>query len=364
MDRLLAWRDRLLASRRFQRWASRFPLTRPIAKRRTRELFDLCAGFVYAQTLSACVQLRLFEILSDGPGSAADLSGRLGLSVEATDRLLNAAAALDLVERRGLDRFGLGILGAAMLGNPGVAAMVAHHAMLYRDLADPVALLRGEAADTALSGFWPYATGEGPSAEAAVAPYSRLMSLSQPMIADLVLDAYPVARHRTLLDVGGGDGTFLVAASRRAPQLDLVLFDLPPVAALADARFARDGVSRRARAVGGSIFADPLPTGSDLISLVRVVHDHDDGPALAILRAVRAAMPEGGTLLLAEPMAETGGAEKTAAYFAFYLMAMGSGRPRSAAELQALLTRAGFSQIRRRPTANPALVGLIVAKAA
>ena len=66
-DLLFALRNRFLASPRFQRWASSFPLTRPIARRRARALFDLCAGFVYSQVLQACVRLRLFDALNRRP---------------------------------------------------------------------------------------------------------------------------------------------------------------------------------------------------------------------------------------------------------------------------------------------------------
>jgi demethylspheroidene O-methyltransferase len=38
----------------FRAWAARFWLTRPIARRRARALFDVCAGFVYSQVLFAC----------------------------------------------------------------------------------------------------------------------------------------------------------------------------------------------------------------------------------------------------------------------------------------------------------------------
>ena len=86
---------------------------------------------------------------------------------------------------------------------------------------------------------------------------------------------------------------------------------------------------------GGDFRTDPLPEGADIVSLVRVVHDHDDEAALAILRAAWQALPAGGTLLLAEPMAGTRGAGGVGAYFAFYLLAMGSGRPRRAEELTA-----------------------------
>ncbi|MFU8765893.1 MAG: hypothetical protein ACNA7T_15290, partial [Haliea sp.] len=55
-ERWLRCRDRLLTNPRFHHWAVRLPLTRPIARRRSRELFDLTAGFVYSQVLFACVQ--------------------------------------------------------------------------------------------------------------------------------------------------------------------------------------------------------------------------------------------------------------------------------------------------------------------
>jgi demethylspheroidene O-methyltransferase len=366
-DRWHAARDRLLASPRFQRWAAAFPLTRPIARRRARAVFDLCAGFVYSQVLLACVRLRLFEILANGPQTAAALSALWALPPASTTRLLAAAASLRLVERRGPDRYGLGTLGAALCGNPGVAAMVEHHALLYADLRDPVALLRGERTDTALAGYWPYAGAEQPATlpDERVAQYSALMSASQPLIAGEVLDAYPLGRHACLLDVGGGEGAFLSAAAARTPGLRLMLFDLPPVAARARARFAAAGLAERAVAVGGDFLSDPLPEGADVASLVRVIHDHNDDAAHKILRAVWRALPAGGTLLLAEPMAATAGAEPVGdAYFGFYLLAMQRGRPRTADELGELLRCAGFSRPRLLPTRLPLQTSLLVARAA
>lgn len=121
----------------------RLPLTRRIARRNTRALFDLCAGFTYSQTLFACLRLDLFGILTDGPVPVESLAARMGLAPDAALRLLKAAAALDLVAALPDGRFALADLGAALIGNPAIGRMVEHHAMLYDDLRDPVALLRG-----------------------------------------------------------------------------------------------------------------------------------------------------------------------------------------------------------------------------
>lgn len=361
-----AWRDRLLGDARFQRAAAAFPLTRPLARRRARDLFDLMAGFVYSQVLLACVRLQLFERLAEGPQSTAALCRRLELAEPQALRLLAAAQALELVERRG-GAWALGSLGAVLVGNAPLQAMIEHHASLYRDLGDPVALLRGERPATELGRYWAYADNDaaGELGAQRVADYSALMAASQPLIADQVLDAYPIARHRCLLDVGGGEGVFLCAAAKRAPALKLMLLDLPAVAERARERFAGAGLAGRAEAIGGDFLNRPLPCGADVASLVRVMFDHHDDNAMRILRAVRAALPPDGTLLVAEPMAGTKGAEAMGdAYFGFYLMAMGSGRSRSAQRLADMLAAAGFGRIRHVPTRLPLQAGLIVARCA
>ena len=155
----------------------------------------------------------------------------------------------------------------------------------------------------------------------------------------------------------------MAVAAERAPRLALTLFDLPPVAARARAKFAAVGLSARVETIGGDCFRDPLPQGADVVSLVRVLHDHDDESARALLAAVRRALPPGGRVVVAEPMAGTCGAEPMgAAYFGFYLLAMGRGRPRTSGEIAALLGEAGFDHARNLKTRNPLLASVLTAE--
>lgn len=368
-ERLKRWRRGLVAKPGFQRWAASFPLTRGIAERNARALFDLTAGFVYSQILTACVRLDIFARLADGPRLPRSLGLEIGLSADATERLLRAAVALKLLERTRDGRYGLADLGAAMLGNPAIAAFVEHHALLYDDLRDPVALLKGET-PSRLSRFWPYAArrpGDPPPAEAnaedarAYAQYGELMSRSQALIAEDVLDAVSPGGARTWLDVGGGEGAFLTALASRAKHLDLMLFDLPPVAARARIALQRRGLS--ARVIEGDFLRDPLPQGADILSLVRVLHDHDDESAAALLRRAHAALAPGAQLLIAEPMASTRGAETVGdAYFGFYLLAMGRGRARTPAEIAKLIKDAGFGAVRTPATRRPLLASVVIAR--
>jgi demethylspheroidene O-methyltransferase len=362
--RWLNWRNGKLKDPRFQRWAATFAFTRPIACKRASGLFDLVAGFVYSQVLAACVQLRLFDMLADGPRDAGALTGAMGLSPEAGRRLLRAAESLRLVEAAGDGSFVLGEAGAALFGNPGVLAMIEHHRLAYDDPRDPVGLLRGEVGETRLSRFWSYAGRSGDANPGEAEAYSRLMAASLPLLADDILNCYRLDRHRRMLDVGGGEGVFAAAAALRNPRLSVAVFDLPDVAARAQARFESLGLGERAITQGGSFFQDPLPRGADLVTLVRIAHDHEDDAVLALLRTVHACLPSGGTLLIAEPMATGGAADRVGhAYFGFYLLAMGQGRARTPLEFQSLLREAGFRSSRIIQTPRPMITTLIAAEA-
>lgn len=360
----LGWRNRLVSDPRFQKWAARFPLTRPLARREAAGLFDLVSGFVYTQILFAVVELKLLPFLANSPADRHSIAQKTQLPPEAVDILMQAATTLGLTHQLKDGRYTLGMKGASLLGNSSVMDLVSHHSLLYADLADPIALLRNPQQDTALSSFWAYArTGDPASLEAkSVSPYSALMASTQALVRDEVLDSYDLSRHKTLLDMGGGHGAFAIAAAQRAPHLQIRLFDLPEVAAEAERRFAAQGLQNRAKAFGGDFHRAGPPEKADLVTLVRVLYDHQDDAALAILRRAKDALADGGTLLIAEPMAELPGAERMGyPYFGFYLLAMHGGRIRTASNLADLCQKAGFSKATPLKASRPLMTGLVMA---
>lgn len=349
--RWINWRNRLFTSRAFRRFALRNPLMRPVSRAKAESLFNLINGFVYSQVALACVRTGLIARLATGPLSVDEAARLGGLPVEGADRLLKAAAAIDLAERIGDGRYMLGEQGASLHGSPGIAEMIEHHALFYADLVDPVAALQRPGGGQ-LAAYWAYDAGREPAAEV-VAPYSALMAATQAMVAEQVVDAYNFQGHRRLLDVGGGQGVFVRTVVTAHPHLETAVFDLPAVAARAP-----EGLN----AYGGNFFEDPLPTGFDMISLVRIMHDHDDEPVMKLLRNIAAALPRDGKLLIAEPMADTKGARAMGdAYFGLYLWAMGTGRPRTMEENCAMLRAAGLGNIRILRTTLPLAARVIIA---
>ena len=363
-DRLKDMACRAAASPGFRRWASATPLARRVARRETEALFDLVAGFIHSQILFAFVESGMLDALARGPQTADALAKLCALPQDGCDRLVRGAVSLGLAGTRSGDRYGLGMRGAALLDNPGVTAMIRHHQDVYQDLADPMALLRGEAGATRTNRFWRYLMHDEAAglSDAEVEDYSGLMAISQTMIAEAVTASFSFHCYRRILDVGGGTGAFLSHVARVAPEAALTLFDLPGVAQVARNTVSEQGLGDRISCVGGSFHDDHLPQGQDLITLIRVVYDHNDATVATLLAACRAALAPGGVLLIAEPISgEEPGARVADAYFGLYLAAMGSGRTRRFADHRALLSAAGFGEIRLMETPLPGLARLIVA---
>ena len=211
--------------------------------------------------------------------------------------------------------------------------------------------------------YWPYAH-EKPAVHMPTEEvdkftrYSQLMAASQGFVVQEILSSYFFDEHRCVLDVGAGKGRFVSELAAHAPHLQFKMFDLPPVLELAREGLKAKGLTERVSLHPGSFLDDPLPEGADLITLVRVAHDHPDAVVRQILQKAHAALPVGGVILLAEPMAqpdeEAGQPEASVdAYFHFYLLAMGAGRLRTPQELQTMMQEAGFTHVEQVPNAMP-----------
>ncbi|WP_298468370.1 methyltransferase [uncultured Erythrobacter sp.] len=362
-----ARRNRMFASRAFQYWTARLPFSRPISRNRAGTMFDHIVGFSYSRVLLAVVESDLLQLLKDGPISAAFVAARTDLSEDAALCLLRAARALDVAEEVLPDQWMLGQQGAVLAANAGAQAMIRHHRLLYRDLAEPLELLRKDRKEaTELSTYWSYAGALQGTAERGqeTTEYSELMAASQHFVADEVLASFSFPKRGSLLDVGGGHGAFLKRVAEAYPDLRLGLFDLPEVVETGKTSLASAVGEERLGCHPGNFFEDSIPTGYDLVSLVRILHDHDDGPAQQLLTNIRASLTPDSRLMIAEPMAQVPGAEAMGeAFFGLYLWAMGSGRARSPKEIQLMLKTAGFSSSRLVATPQPVVASIIVAQA-
>ena len=202
--------------------------------------------------------------------------------------------------------------------------MVAHNAILYRDLP----ILRAPARRTWSSRVSGAYSRDGASTSAG--PYSALMAGTISLLAEDILEAYLFEDHRCLVDVAGGEGAFLEAVADRAPGLDLTALR----AAAGGAPGARLDLPAPVSTRGSpssKVTSSPIQSRPERIRHPRSGHPRSRRRCGArdLTRAVRRSLRRNGVVLVAEPMAGTAGAEPMGdAYFGFYLLAMGHGRPR------------------------------------
>ncbi len=365
--------QRSFSSPALYRLAIKSVFTRWFAKRRTQQVFDLMAGFVNFQVLLTCVNSKVLELVYASPCGYDELSEHTKLPKQNLDRLILSAVALGLLERRGEDCFAIGPLGLPVVRYQGIQAMIAHNAVLYADMQNTVGLL-SDTGSSQMNDYWPYAKLEETADLSSslknqasqdkakqFARYSELMSASQNFVIDEILSVYDFSKHKSILDIGCGKGRFVSSLATIYSDLKFEWMDLPQVIGLTRQSLQEKDFFARLNFNPGSFKLDELPQGADLVSLVRVAHDHSDEVVEALLRKIYLNLPPGGKLLLAEPMADPQGA-KHDAYFHFYLLAMGEGRLRSPETLTQMLKFAGFEQVKLLSNPMPIHTRVLVAQ--
>jgi AraC-like DNA-binding protein len=176
-------------------------------------------------------------------------------------------------------------------------------------------------------------------------------------VMDCAVEAKKVA------DIGGGCGALLAPLLIAFPHLAGALFDKPHMIEMAKPFlqvFAQFHLAERIELIAGDVFAE-IPIKADLYLLKGVLQEWDDGDALAILRNVRDAMPDGARLVVIERlMPERASDDPAAVMLDLHMMVITGGKARSLAEFEALLAAAGLTLAKTTPTTS----GLTVIEAA
>tara|TARA_A100001011_G_scaffold342683_1_gene376395 strand:+ start:119 stop:1228 length:1110 start_codon:yes stop_codon:yes gene_type:complete len=357
------WRNQLVTSQKFQKWAGNTPIIRNIARKDAEKIYDLMAGFVYSQTLLAMVELDLFGYLKERSLSATELSNETQIPKRNITILCQSAVAIKMLERVGDEQYALSRLGAAVIGVDGLTDMIRHHRLFYEDLVDPVRLLKNEA-DTHMSKYWPYVLSDqsGSIKSHVAGKYSDLMRSSQKLVAEETLRLISFSSTARLLDIGGGTGAFIEEVSKVTNGISFCLFDLPQVIEKAKG-FPFYENNNQFETAAGSFVLDKIPVGYDTITLIRVLYDHNDDVVITLLKKIYDALPVAGRIIISEPM--SGGKKPIRSgdsYFGFYTMAMSTGRPRSPQEHQYFLNKVGFRTVKKHKGTREFITQVISAR--
>jgi hypothetical protein len=191
------------------------------------------------------------------------------------------------------------------------------------------------------------------------AVFDEVMAAGSAPVAREVATAFDFSRARSVVDVGGGRGGFLLPLLEAHPRLRGVLLDGPRAVRAARASATRGSLRRRLRLAAGDFFRS-VPAGGDVYVLRNVLHDWDDGRALRILLACRRAMSADSVLLVVERVLPSSNRDWLGAVTDLDLLVLTGGRARTRGEHRELCREAGLSVRGFVPTPSGATVLLAV----
>jgi SAM-dependent methyltransferase len=319
-------------------------------------IFQLATGFMAAKHLFVANEIGLFTVLAEGPAPLDRLAALTGIARPRVRILADALVTLRLLERHG-NQYQNGPVAAAFLSGKGPANL-RPFLRFWNHISYP---LWTRLEDTVRTG-----QGQGTMSWSGEQEQIFLEGVEAAMAgpAGALPTAYDFSRHRRVLDLGGGIGSWLIALLRHYPALEGTLFDLPNAAAVARQRFAGDPSVQRAQVVAGDFLTDPLPDGHDAVLIANVIHLFSPAYNLALLRRTRAHVPDGARLLLVDwwtdathtqpPMAALVAGE--------FLVFTGEGDVYSEEEVRGWLQESGWRAVERKPLAGA--LSLLVAETA
>ena len=318
-------------------------------------MVELLGGFRISQALYAAAALGVADQLVAGPAPVKALAERAGAHAPSLHRLLRTLASVGVFTEPEPGVFALTPLGQTLTSSqPGsmrdlaIMWMETHYAP-FAELIHAVRTGRPAAEHLYGEPFFAWLSHHPEQASRFTGAMANLTSggFKTAAIASLPLDGT-----RTIVDVGGADGTVLAAILAGHPHMRGVLFDLPHVITSAPRTLARHGVDDRVDCVGGDFF-ESVPAGGDAYLVSVVLHNWPDQQAQRILANIAAAGGSGARLLMIEFVVPPGDTPHLSKMSDLNMLAMLDGKERTETEWRELLTAADFTGIEIHQTSTP-----------
>ncbi len=320
----------------------------------SRPILEMATAFQRSRVLLTAYELGVFSVINEESKTSAEVAEALETDPRATDRLMNALAALGLLQKHE-GRFTNTPAAAQFLvqGRPDYMAGLAHTAHLWQTWSGLTQAVR---AGTGAVGDEVNARGEEWLRAFIGAMHWRARQMAGGVVR--LLDLSAVSR---VLDVGGGSGAFAMAFVRAAQGIDAVVFDLPNVVPLTRNYVQSAGYEGRVSATVGDYRKDELPTGFDLVFLSAIVHANPIDENRRLIRKCAAATGPGGqVVVLDQIMNDDRTAPLAGAMFALnMLVGTGGGDTYTESEVRSWMREAGLHDIERidTPFNNTLVIG-------
>jgi SAM-dependent methyltransferase len=313
-------------------------------------LGELLGGYRRTALVYLAAELELAEHLTDGPKSSAELAEAVGAQPDQLHQVLRALAGIGVLTQGNDERFALTEVGELLRDDhPGSmrGSAVYFGALSYRAYAGLLDSVRsgGIAFDRVFGTSYYEHLDRNPRL---AGYYHRMIALPRGT-GKVLAGLYDLTPHRTIVDVGGGNGSLLAELLSLHPHAKGVVYELGLSAPSAEAVLAEWDLGDRCTFVPGD-FRESVPPGGDVYLLSRVLANWPDGDAVRILGNCRAAMLPGARLLIFEMVMPAPVTEGTFTVEGdLNALAHFGGAVRTRREFESILTAAGFRLAELKP---------------
>jgi SAM-dependent methyltransferase len=321
-------------------------------------IMGISDGYAASRTLQAAVNLGLFEVVGDEGVTAEEAARRSGTDPRGVELLLNALAALMLLEKKG-EVFRLTQASRMYLvpdSPKALAGMIRFDSRLWE--------VWGGLEETVRTGRPAQRTemfqsdpGETSLFIEAMDSLVRARGDAEYLARNLRFDGV-----RKLLDIGSGPGSYPIAFCRAHPPLKAAIFDLPGTLEVTG-RFVREaGLDDRIDLLPGDYNRDPLPGGFDLVFLSNIIHGENESRNRQLIRKIHGALRPGGRVMIKDHILdETMTRPAAGAIFSILMLLTNEGRDYAFHEVREWLSGAGFGDVREEVLPPPMTSSLVSA---
>jgi hypothetical protein len=311
-----------------------------------------------AITLQTAVKLDIFSCIADGCAEPEALAGKIGADARATAMLCNALAAMGLLVKQGSE-YGNAEPARRYLvkGSPDYIGYIIMH--FYHTVESWWHLPQAIRTGAQISSVYEKTEDER---ESFLMGMHNLASALAPAIAG-ILD---LGSAGTLLDLGGGPGTYAVNFCLKNPGLQAFVFDLPESRLYAQRTIAAAGLSDRVTFMPGNYDTEDIPGTYDAVWLSQILHAEGPADGQKLISKAAAALNAGGAIFIHEFILndDMAGPVFPAIFSLNMLVATKGGQAYSEEQLRHMLEQAGVKDIQRLAFTGPNDSGIICGRAA
>lgn len=316
------------------------------------QLLKLSRDFMECRILLTGAELNIFTILSRQKQTAAHLSGQVsrqasgktGLTLRPLTMLLDALAAMGLLEKTGDEYYCSDEITRYLSEDSpeSVLPMVLHADSLWDRWSCLTEIIKGA----------PCAPDRPFSKPDELRAFIGAMHVvASPLAEDIVL-AMKAGNAKLLLDVGGASGTYTIAFLEKFPEMKATLFDRPAVIEMARERLKSAGLLKKVNLVAGDFYTDEFPSGHDLAFVSAIIHQNSPEQNLELYRKIYRALEDGGRIVIRDHVMSADRTHpKNGAIFAInMLVGTAGGSTYTFEEIREGLRKAGFREIKQIKT--------------